>query len=88
MSDSQSLQTSKRWQVVVGLAFAFVLSLCMLTLAFRHQATPNDAIGRFQMCVTNGGTVLIMDTVTGAVSSKYKIEDTAPTEVPPRTPSR
>jgi hypothetical protein len=86
MNDSATPQRTKLWQMVLVVC-ACVLAFAVLSSAFR-QSTPNDGIGRFQMNVTNHGTLIIMDTVTGNVSSKYKIEDGAPADVPLTKPGR
>jgi hypothetical protein len=65
------------------LALACIVTGAVLFAASR-RSSPNDGIGRYQMLVTNHGTLIIMDTVSGAVASRYKVEDQGTREVPPR----
>ena len=74
MSDSPASQTNSRaWYSPV--AVAFVLFFGFAVFSGCRPSTPNDGIGRYQMRVTDNGTIIIMDTVAGQVTNISKIED-------------
>lgn len=75
MNNSATSLTTKRFLLlIVFVTFAVLLSAFVLSSTFRNS-TPNDWIGRYQMRVTDSGTIIIMDTTVGAVTNVSKIED-------------
>ncbi len=66
-------------------AVAFVLFFAFGVFSGCRPSTPNDGIGRYQMLVTNSGTLIIMDTVVGTVTTRYKVDESeAPPQAIPR----
>lgn len=65
---------SKRIETLLFLAVAFSCALLAVAL-FSRDSSPNREIGRFQMRVTDSGTIVIMDTVAGVVSNVSKVDD-------------
>jgi len=56
--------------VIVG----FVIPLSVFVLSHRRPSF-NDAIGRYQMQVTDQGTIVIMDTVIGKVTNVSRVDE-------------
>jgi hypothetical protein len=75
MNDSTTSATTKSFQVVMAIAVMLVCGVAVLSLFSHHQATPNDSIGRYQMHVTETGTIVVMDTVGGAITNVSRIDD-------------
>ena len=76
MSDSTASQTCARFSPLVIMVVFFALFVAWTMFSgHRNSNSPNDAIGRNQMQVTNSGTIIVMDTVTGEVTHISKIED-------------
>jgi hypothetical protein len=75
MNDSAASKTTTKFLPLMLVAFFLVVLAWTMLPSFHHSNSPNDAIGRFQMRVTDSGTIIVMDTVTGTVSNISKIED-------------
>jgi hypothetical protein len=89
MSDFTSQQTNKTklWRTGFLLAMsAFVFGLAGYSL-FCHS-TPNDGIGRYQMRVTDNGVIVVMDTVSGAITKVDRVEDYSSYHTRPAMPTR
>jgi hypothetical protein len=52
-----------------------VVVVAVIVFSWSRPATPNDSIGRYQMQVTNSGTIVVLDTVAGVVTNVAKISD-------------